>query len=216
MPADPIHLDQLDGEQRFHADLVVYMDSLPVGKLAELLGELPRSRQEPLGLGVLMVALNERLPDAYKLLPPAGHPGRARAGAARCCRWSLTAAPPAQPHTDAPASGLAEWLADRLQQADLHAERARAGAVGERRVAEQAAGRHEHDAPQAEPAERERTSRGRSATASPRTADPDYRSRRADGRSVLCLSAVAGLSAVLSTAGSSVPRRVRCPCRVGR
>ena len=78
MPADPIHPDQLDGEQRFHADLVAYLDSLPVGKLAELLGELPRSRQEPLGLGVLMVALNERLPDVYKLLPPAGHPGRAR------------------------------------------------------------------------------------------------------------------------------------------
>jgi hypothetical protein len=38
-------------------------------------------------------------------------------------------------YTDAPASGLAEWLADRLQ-ADLHAERARAGAVGERQVAE--------------------------------------------------------------------------------
>jgi len=40
MPADPIHSDQLDGEQRFHADLVAYLDSLPVGKLAELLGEL--------------------------------------------------------------------------------------------------------------------------------------------------------------------------------
>ena len=33
-------------------------------------------------------------------------------------------------------SGLADWLADRQQQADQHAERARAGAVGERRVAE--------------------------------------------------------------------------------
>ena len=64
---------------------------------------------------------------------------------------------------DAPASGLAEWLADRLQQADLHAERARAGAVGERRVAEAlraratdpdpAAGGQEPGVP---PAERER------------------------------------------------------------
>jgi hypothetical protein len=68
---------------------------------------------------------------------------------------------------------LAEWLADRLQQADLHAERARAGAVGERRRPRPAgvAGRQEHDAPQAEPVEpveRERTSRGRSATESPR------------------------------------------------
>ena len=99
MPADPIHPDQLDGEQRFHADLVAYLDSLPVGKLAELLGELPRSRQEPLGLGVLMVALNERLPDAYKLLPPAGHPCPGEGRAARCCRWSLTAAPPAPAST---------------------------------------------------------------------------------------------------------------------
>jgi hypothetical protein len=75
MPADPIHPHQLDGPARFRADLAAYLDSLPVGELAELLGELPRSRQQPLGLGVLIVALNERLPDGYKLLPPAGHPG---------------------------------------------------------------------------------------------------------------------------------------------
>jgi hypothetical protein len=43
--------------------------------VAELLGELPRSHQQPFQLGVLMVPLNERLPDGYKLLPPAGHPG---------------------------------------------------------------------------------------------------------------------------------------------
>jgi len=30
---------------------VAYLDSLPVGKLAEMLGELPRSRQELLGAG---------------------------------------------------------------------------------------------------------------------------------------------------------------------
>jgi hypothetical protein len=47
MPADPIHPDQLDGEQRFRADLVAYLDSLPVGELAELLGELPSRRQQP-------------------------------------------------------------------------------------------------------------------------------------------------------------------------
>jgi hypothetical protein len=29
MPADPIHPDQLHGEQRFRADLVTYLDSLP-------------------------------------------------------------------------------------------------------------------------------------------------------------------------------------------
>jgi len=65
-----IHPDQLAGEQRFRADLVAYLDTLPVGELAEL----PSSRQQRLQLGVLLVALNERLPDAYKLLLPAGHP----------------------------------------------------------------------------------------------------------------------------------------------
>jgi hypothetical protein len=75
MPVDPIHPDQLDGEQRFRADLVAYLDSLPVGELAALLGELSSRRQQPLQLGVLLAALNERLPDASKLLPPAGHPG---------------------------------------------------------------------------------------------------------------------------------------------
>ena len=41
MPADPIHPDQVDGGQRFRADLVAYLDSLSVGELAELLGDLP-------------------------------------------------------------------------------------------------------------------------------------------------------------------------------
>jgi hypothetical protein len=39
-------------------------------------------------------------------------------------------------HADEPASGLAEWLADRQQQAEQLTDRRRAGAVGERRVAE--------------------------------------------------------------------------------
>ena len=51
MPADPIHPDQLGGEARFRADLVAYLDSLPVNELADLLGELPGSRQQPLQLG---------------------------------------------------------------------------------------------------------------------------------------------------------------------
>ena len=42
MPADPIHPDR-GGEQRFRADPAAYLDSLPVPKLAELLGELPSS-----------------------------------------------------------------------------------------------------------------------------------------------------------------------------
>jgi hypothetical protein len=51
MPADPIHPDQLDGERRFRADLLAYLDSLPIGELAELLADLSRSCQEPLGWG---------------------------------------------------------------------------------------------------------------------------------------------------------------------
>jgi hypothetical protein len=97
MPADPIHPDQLGGEQRFRADLVAYLDSLPAHELADLLGELPSSRQEPLRLGVLMVALNERLPDAYKLLPPAGQPGPHEGRRRTMGRWSPTAAPPVPP-----------------------------------------------------------------------------------------------------------------------
>jgi hypothetical protein len=164
MPADPIHPNQLHGEARFRADLVAYLDSLPVGELAALLGGLPRSRQQPLQLGVLMVALNERLPDAYKLLPPAGQPGPGE-GRRRSLRELVAdrRAARAGRHPDAPASGMAEWLAERQWQADLHPERAGAGAVGERRVAEAlrtratdpdpAVGRQEPDAP---PAERER------------------------------------------------------------
>jgi hypothetical protein len=137
MPADPIHPNQLHGPARFHADLVAYLDSLPINDLAELLDKLPSKRQQPLGLGVLMIALNKRLPDGYKLLPPAGHPGPGE-GRRRSLRQVVAdrrAARAAQ-HAGPPPSGLAEWLADRQQQADLHAERARAGAVGERREAE--------------------------------------------------------------------------------
>jgi hypothetical protein len=47
MPADPYHPDQLAGEARFRADLVAYLDSLPVCELAEL----PTSRQQPLQWG---------------------------------------------------------------------------------------------------------------------------------------------------------------------
>jgi hypothetical protein len=41
MPDSPIHPAPGSGEQRFRADLVTYLDSLPVGELAGLLGELP-------------------------------------------------------------------------------------------------------------------------------------------------------------------------------
>jgi hypothetical protein len=149
------------GQARFRADLAAYLDSLPVGELAELLGELPSCRQQPAGLGVLMVALNERLPDAYKLLPPAGHPGPGE-GRRRSLRQVVADRRAARTsrHASPLPTGLAEWLADRQRQVDLQAERARAGAVAERRVAETlrtratdpdpAAGSQEPDDPQAE------------------------------------------------------------------
>jgi hypothetical protein len=68
MPDRPTLPEPTGGQQRFRADLLAYLDSLSVHELADLLGELPSSRQEPLQLGVLMVAMNE-------LLPPAGQPG---------------------------------------------------------------------------------------------------------------------------------------------
>jgi hypothetical protein len=131
MPANPIHPDQLHGDQRFRADLAAYLDSLPIGDLAELLGELPRSRQEPLGLGVLMIALNERLPDAFKLLPPAGHPGPVRGAAARCGRWW-------------PAGVGVGWVAGRPPAAGRPARRADAGGCGWRAAGGRGAARPGH------------------------------------------------------------------------
>jgi hypothetical protein len=137
MPADPTHPDQLGGAARFRADLAAYLDSLPVHELAGLLGELPSSRQEPLQLGVLMVALNERLPDAYKLLPPAGQPGPYE-GRRRSLRELVAdrRAARATRHAGPAPLGLGEWFAGRQRQAEQHADRTRAGAVAERRVAE--------------------------------------------------------------------------------
>jgi hypothetical protein len=137
MPADPIHPDQPAGAARFRADLAAYLDCLPISEPAELLGELPRSRQEPLGLGVLMIALNERLPAAYKLLPPVGHPspGEGRRRSLRQVVADRRAARAAQ-HTGPPPPGPAERHIDRQRQADLQADRGRAGAAAKRRVAE--------------------------------------------------------------------------------
>jgi hypothetical protein len=137
MPDNPLHPDQLGGERRFRTDLVAYLDSLSALELAELLGELPSSRQEPLRLGVVMVALNERLPDAYKLLPPAGQPGP-HEGRRRSLREPVAdrCAARAAHRIGPPPLGLAEWQADRQRQAEQHADRRHAGAVAERRVAE--------------------------------------------------------------------------------
>jgi hypothetical protein len=81
MPVDPLYPAEVGPEPRpegqFRADLVRYLDALPVSELGSLLSELPHTRP-----GVLMIELNERLPDSGKLLPPAGtpapHEGRRR------------------------------------------------------------------------------------------------------------------------------------------
>jgi hypothetical protein len=74
MPADPLYPAELGPEPRpegqFRADLVRYLDALHTSELGSLLSELPRT--DP---GVLMVELNERLPDSGKLLPQIGTPG---------------------------------------------------------------------------------------------------------------------------------------------
>jgi len=74
MPADPLYPAEVGPEPRpegqFRADLVRYLDALPTSELGSLLSELPRTRP-----GVLTIELNERLPEAGKLPPPAGTPG---------------------------------------------------------------------------------------------------------------------------------------------
>jgi len=170
MPTEPTHPDQLGGEARFRADLVAYLHSLPVHKLVDLLGELPSSRQEPLQLDVLMIGLNERLPDAFKLLPPAGQPAQARGGAARYGRWSPTAAPRAPAVTPArhrrgwPSSG-GPTVSGRPSSTSARPVRARSPNGGWRKrcapgpPTDQAAGRQEHGDPPAEPPERQREER---------------------------------------------------------
>jgi hypothetical protein len=74
MPADPLYPGEVDPEPRpegqFRAELVRYLNALPTSELGSLLSGLPRTQP-----GVLMVELNQRLPDSAKLLPPAGTPG---------------------------------------------------------------------------------------------------------------------------------------------
>jgi hypothetical protein len=102
MTADPIHPDQLHGQARFRADLVAYLDSLSVGELAELLGELPRSSRWGWGAHVRAErAATRRLPAVA-----ARRPSRPR-------------------HADARASRLAGWLADRQGPGELPADRER-------------------------------------------------------------------------------------------
>jgi hypothetical protein len=67
--------DQLGDAARFRADLLAYRTACPPMGW----GAARRTAQQPLGparFGMLMVALNEQLPDAYDVLPPAGSPAR--------------------------------------------------------------------------------------------------------------------------------------------
>jgi hypothetical protein len=138
MPADRIHPDWSDGQARFRADLVAYLDSLSVHQLGELLSELPNiGRDEPLRLGVLMIALNERLPDAYKLLPPAGQPGqgegrrrslRELVGDRRAARAARRTGPP-------PGAMLEKWVQSRP-----HSIPPATNPAGERRLGEALSG----------------------------------------------------------------------------
>jgi hypothetical protein len=93
MPADPIHLDQLGGAavSRRPGQLPGQPAARPAGRSAQRAAQPPAAA----GLGVLMVALNERLPDAYKLLPPAGQPGPGEGRRRSHGSWSPTARSPA-------------------------------------------------------------------------------------------------------------------------
>ena len=80
MPADPLDPSEVGLEPRpegqFRADLVRYLDALPVAELGSLLSELPRTRP-----GTLMIELNERLPDSGRLARWPARQGRPRAAA---------------------------------------------------------------------------------------------------------------------------------------
>jgi hypothetical protein len=93
MPDSPTHPEYLSGEQRFRADLVAYLDSLPVGDLAALLCELPVMTR---------ITLMHELSDRGPAWPDCRSPGRSTPTpstwtAARCGRSSRTGAPPAPP-----------------------------------------------------------------------------------------------------------------------
>ncbi len=128
MPADPLDPGEISPEPRpegrFRADLVRYLDALPVSELGSLLGELPRTRP-----GVLMVELNERLPDAGKLLPPAGTPGpdegrrrslREWAADRRAARNQRQAGPPDVADRHRWRAGIAPRAVDPATRGRLH------------------------------------------------------------------------------------------------
>jgi hypothetical protein len=131
MPDSPTRPEYQSGEQLFRADLVTYLDSLPVGELAGLLCELLAMTRT-----TLMHELSDRgpawarLPVTWPQHPDAHLMGRrslrevlADRRAARAARRSSPPAPLSDPGSDPWITG---WLARRRL----------AGAVAERRLAE--------------------------------------------------------------------------------
>jgi hypothetical protein len=94
MPTDPTQPATTGGGQRFRADL----DSLPVHKLADLLGELPSSPSGRCSLVCSWGRAERAAAHADKLLLPAGQPGPDK-GAPRCGQSSPSTAAPAPPAT---------------------------------------------------------------------------------------------------------------------
>jgi hypothetical protein len=128
MPADPLYPGEVGPEPhpegQFRADLVRYLDSLSVSELGSLLSELPHTRP-----GVLIIELNERLPDAGKLLPPVGTPGphegrrrslREWAADRRAARNQLQAGPPDVVDRYRWRAGVTPRAADSATWARLH------------------------------------------------------------------------------------------------
>jgi len=131
MPDSPTHPEHQSGDQQLRVDLVAYLDSLPVGELAGLLGELPVMTRVS-----LMHELSDRgpswarLPATWPQHPDAEHMGRrslrevlADRRAARTADRTGPPPPLADPGGD---RWVAQWLARRRL----------AGAVAERRLGE--------------------------------------------------------------------------------
>jgi hypothetical protein len=131
MPDSPTHPEYLSGEQRFRADLVAYLDSLPVGDLAGLLCELPVMTRV-----TLMHELSDRgpawarLPVTWPQHPDAEHLGRRSLREVFADRRAASAARRSGPPLPLADPGGDRWVTGWLVRRRL------AGAVAERRLAE--------------------------------------------------------------------------------
>lgn len=152
MPDDPTHPYGLSGEARFRADLVAYLDTLFIGVYRRAGGAPEATRV------ALMHELSERGP-AWARLPDIW-PQSPRRTLRQVVADRRDARRPLPPEV------VQRWRAESARVADQLAERRRAGAVAERRLAEalrawaidrNAAGDHQHRVdPPARPADRPR------------------------------------------------------------